>query len=36
MSKTHNFEKRISYIPIVATAVLGMALIIFGIVLLVG
>jgi hypothetical protein len=35
MSKSHNFEK-ISYIPIVATAVLGMALIIFGIVMLVG
>lgn len=34
MSKLHNFEKRISYIPIVTTAVLGMALIIFGIVML--
>ena len=36
MSKTHNFEKRINYIPIVATAMVGVVLIILGIVMLAG
>jgi hypothetical protein len=36
MSKLIKFEKKTIYIPIVTTAVLGVALIIIGIVLLVG